>query len=171
MANENNASAIRNDRISEVLAKTTGKNFGDDPRKWWDYWHKQNEYYVPDQHPVYQQYHDSNEKYGMSCFVKGTPIWTKTGRRPMESLEVGDLVLSQNVDTGELKYEPVIGRTVRPPSQILKVSTDGGDIMATKGHPFWVAGVGWRMAKELEDGAVLCGLNRATTRSLDRISG
>jgi intein/homing endonuclease len=93
--------------------------------------------------------------------VKGTPIWTKTGRRPVESLDVGDLVLSQNVDTGELRYEPVIGRTVRPPSQILKVSIDGGEIKATKGHPFWVAGTGWRMTKELEEGAILCGLNRA----------
>jgi hypothetical protein len=168
VANENNASTVRNGRISEVLAKTTGQNLGDDPRKWWDYWHKQNEYYVPDQHPVYQQYHDSNEKYSFSCFAKGTPIWTKMGRRPVESLEVGDLVLSQNVDTGELKYEPVIGRTVRPPSQILKVSTDGDKILATKGHPFWVAGLGWRMAKELGDGAVLCGLSRATrVRSIE----
>jgi len=148
--------------------KTTGQNLGEDPRKWWDYWHSQNEYYVPDQHPVYQQYHDSTEKYMMSCFAKGTPIWTKTGRRPVETLEVGDLVLSQNVDTGELKYEPVIGRTVRPPSQILKVSTDGDEIMATRGHPFWVAGVGWRMTKELGEGAVLCGVNRAArVRSIE----
>jgi hypothetical protein len=169
VANQNKTSAFRNVRISEVLAKATGQNLGDDPRKWWDYWHGQNEYYVPEQHPVYQQYHDSNEKYLCSCFAKGTPIWTKTGRRPVESLEVGDLVLSQNVETGELKYEPVIGRTVRPPSQILKLSTDIDEILATKGHPFWVAGVGWRMAKELEDGAVLCGISRAArVRSIEQ---
>ena len=27
------------------------------------------------------------------------------------------------------------------------------------GHPLWVAGVGWRMAKELGDGAILHGVN------------
>jgi hypothetical protein len=168
VANANSVTAERDGRIVEVLSKTTGQKFGNEPRKWWDYWQNQNEYYVSPEHPVYQQYHNSNEKYCLSCFVKGTPIWTKTGRRPVESLEVGDLVLSQNVDTGELKYEPVIRRTVRPPSQILKVSTDGDKILATKGHPFWVAGVGWRMAKELGDGAVLCGLTRATrVRSIE----
>ena len=57
-----------------------------------------------------------------SCFAKGTLVWTKTGQRPIESLELGDLVLAQNVDTGELAYKPVIGRTVRPPSPILKLS-------------------------------------------------
>jgi hypothetical protein len=28
-------------------------------------------------------------------------------------------------------------------------------LLTTRGHPFWVAGVGWRMAKELGDAAVL----------------
>jgi hypothetical protein len=32
---------------------------------------------------------------------------------------------------------------------------DGEDLVTTIGHPFWVAGVGWRMAKELGDAAVL----------------
>jgi hypothetical protein len=82
-------------------------------------------------------------------------VWTKTGQRPIDSLELGDLVLAQNVDTGELAYKPVIARTVRPPSAILKLSLEGEQLLTTRGHPFWVAGVGWRMAKELGDAAVL----------------
>jgi hypothetical protein len=35
----------------------------------------------------------------------------------------------------------------------------GEKLSATKGHPFWVAGVGWRMTKELQDGAVLHGIH------------
>jgi intein/homing endonuclease len=97
-----------------------------------------------------------------SCFAKGTPVWTKTGLRQIETLALGDLVLAQDVNTGELKYVPVIGRTVRPPSQILKITTDGEKILATKGHPFWVTGVGWRMAKELADGAMLHGINKSS---------
>lgn len=81
---------------------------------------------------------------------------------------LGDLVLAQDVNTGELKYEPVIGRTVRPPSQILKISMGGEEILATKGHPFWVTGIGWRMAKELADGAMLHGVNKsAKIRSIE----
>jgi hypothetical protein len=67
-------------------------------------------------------------------------------------------VLAQNVNTGELKYSPIIGRTIRPPSPIVKVSIDEEDVRTTRGHLFWVAGTGWRMAKELEKGAKLHGL-------------
>jgi len=161
VASKNEFSSVRNQRIVAVLAATTDQKLGDDPRGWWTYWQNQNEYYVPPKQPVYQQVRTNEGTYCVSCFVKGTPIWTKTGRRSVESLEIGDLVLSQNVDTGELRYEPIIGRTLRPPSQILKVSMDGSELKATKGHPFWVAGVGWRMTKELGDDAVLCGLKRA----------
>ena len=82
-------------------------------------------------------------------------MWTKTGQRPIEKLQIGDLVLAQNVKTGEIRYKPVLARTLRPAGPIVQVSTDDEKFLATRGHPFWVAGVGWRMTKELEDGAVL----------------
>jgi hypothetical protein len=62
------------------------------------------------------------------------------------------------VETGELTYKPVIGRTVRPPTPILKFSWRGEALRASRGHPFWVVGIGWRMAKELGDGAILYGV-------------
>ena len=98
-----------------------------------------------------------------SCFAAGTPVWTKTGLRPIEQLEIGDLVLAQNATTGELTYKPVIARTVRPPSPLRTIAVDGEEIEATLGHPFWVVGVGWRMAKELEDGASLHGVSGSST--------
>jgi hypothetical protein len=150
-----------------VLANTTGQNFAT-PTEWWNWWNDTNEYYVAD-HPVEQQYYSgtNNYYYGkpydtitevMSCFAKGTPVWTKTGQRPIETLEVGDLVLAQNAATGELAYKPIVGRTVRPPSEIRSLKIRGEEIHTTLGHPFWVAGVGWRMAKELEEGAILHGV-------------
>lgn len=93
-----------------------------------------------------------------SCFAKGTLVWTKTGQQPIQTLELGDLVLAQNVNSGELAYKPVIGRTVRPPSEILKLSLGDETLRTTRGHPLWVAGVGWQMAKELGDGAILHGV-------------
>jgi hypothetical protein len=89
-------------------------------------------------------------------------VWTKTGQQAIESLQMGDLVLAQNIETGEIAYKPVIARTVRPPSPILKLSLEGEDIFTTRGHPFWVAGVGWRMAKEIGDAAVLHAVTGST---------
>jgi hypothetical protein len=170
----NQASEAVNSLIIPVLTGATGKEF-QNPKDWWDWWLDDNEYYSSEDHPVDQHYDSHTESYSygyptldirypdpppprpgrLSCFAKGTPVWTKTGQQPIESLELGDLVLAQNVDTGELAYKPVIARTVRPPSPILKLSLDGEELLTTRGHPFWVAGVGWRMAKELGDAAVL----------------
>jgi hypothetical protein len=82
-------------------------------------------------------------------------VWTKTGQRPIEKLQIGDLVLAQNVSTGEIRYKPVLARTLRPAGPTVEVSTSDEKFLATRGHPLWVAGVGWRMTKELGDGAVL----------------
>lgn len=155
-------------RVLPVLASTTGKEFNT-AKQWWDWWRESNEYYSSE-HPVdYRIYSGTDRRYygnmndsltvNPSCFTKGTPIWTKTGNRAIETLELGDLVLSQDVDTGEFSYKPLIGRTVRPPSPTIKISLEDDQVQATKGHPFWVSGVGWQMAKELGNGAVLHGIS------------
>src|SRR6185312_7112166 len=90
------------------------------------------------------------------------PVWTKTGQKPIESLQMGDLVLSQNVNTGEIRYKPVVARTLRPAGPIVRVSTEDEKFLATRGHPLWVDGVGWRMTKELEDGAMLYSVTGTT---------
>jgi hypothetical protein len=174
VAAANRATAAANERILFVLTNVTGKNFGPEPRQWWDWWSDYNEYEIADERPVYESNEATYEVLAppppppslggggsSECFVRGTPVWTKIGLLPIETLELGDLVLSQDVDTGELAYKPVIGRTVRPPSAIMKISVGGEEIQATRGHPFWVAGAGWRMAKEIEGGAKLHGITCA----------
>ena len=37
-----------------------------------------------------------------SCLAAGTPIWTDAGPVSVEKIKVGDRVLSQDADTGEL---------------------------------------------------------------------
>jgi hypothetical protein len=91
----------------------------------------------------------------VECFVKGTPVWTKTGPKPIETLTAGDLVLSQNVNSGEIAFKPVLARTLRPSGPVVKIDTLGDKLFATRGHPFWVDGAGWQMSKELEPGAQL----------------
>jgi len=88
--------------------------------------------------------------------------------RPIESVELGDLVLSQDVNTGELKYQPVIARTIRPPSPIVKISYGDEHLLSTRGHPFWLTGTGWRMAKEMAGGDVLRGVSGSSViRSIE----
>ncbi|MCI0332176.1 MAG: HINT domain-containing protein [Planctomycetes bacterium] len=176
VAKQNHASELRNGRIFSVLAQTTGESF-ESPRQWWDWWQTYNEYYAPEERPVYEQHHVNIDHHYyppptmFSCFAKGTLVWTKTGQRPIESLELGELVLAQDVNSGELAYKPVIGRTVRPPSEILSVGLHGEEIRTTLGHPFWVAGAGWQMAKELDDGEILHGLTGSTRVSAVKPAG
>ena len=87
-----------------------------------------------------------------TCLAPGTPVVTETGSRPVEQILPGDKVLSQDAETGELEYKVVLDRTIRPRSEMRKVSLGDDSVTTTLGHPFWVAGKGWRMAKELEVG-------------------
>jgi hypothetical protein len=176
----NRAIEDANRPIYPVLVATTGQEaIGENPRAWWDWWNDYNEYSSDGAKPVYERRtEESTHRYyrppreGLyviepppppprrySCFAAGTPVWTNIGERAIETLEIGDLVLAQDVDTGELAYKPIIGRTVRPPSEFLKLSIDGEELLTTLGHPLWVDGVGWRMAKKLADGAILHGVN------------
>jgi hypothetical protein len=169
----NESTRAANERIIPILQATTGQELGNDPRAWWNWWDQHNEYYSERENPLYDYwycnvgtYYYAQPSYAVeppppgtySCFAKGTPVWTKTGPRPIESLRIGDMVLSQNADTGELAYKPVMGTTIRPPSSMITVRIGKEQIFTTLGHPFWVAGTGWQMAKELSAGALLHGV-------------
>lgn len=83
------------------------------------------------------------------CFVAGTLVQTKEGFRPIEQIEVGDLMLSKSEGgMGEPSYQPVT-RTLRYESQEIYLVTwqvmDGkiptkvrGNLVATGAHPIWV---------------------------------
>ncbi len=84
-------------------------------------------------------------------------------------MQIGDRVLAQDADTGELAYKPVLGTTLRPPTEMVLVTTPDGAVRATRGHPFWIVGKGWRMAKELAVGDRVHGLHgSATVTALER---
>jgi hypothetical protein len=87
-----------------------------------------------------------------SCFAPGTKVWTLTGRQPIEKIKVGDGVLAQDVENGELAYKPVLAVTTRPSGPWIKIGLGTEAITATPSHPFWVAGRGWRMSKQLAAG-------------------
>jgi hypothetical protein len=74
---------------------------------------------------------------------------------PIEKIRVGDCVLAQEPDSGEMSYKAVLATTVQPPCQMLDVDLGNEIVRVTRGHPLWVDGIGWQMAKELNAGQCL----------------
>jgi hypothetical protein len=92
------------------------------------------------------------------CFAKGTPVWTLAGLRPIETIKVGDAVLAQDPETGELAFKIVLDTSIRAASPMTSVRVGDETIVSTRGHRYWKEGQGWRMAKNLEAGDKLHGV-------------
>ena len=84
-----------------------------------------------------------------SCFQAGTLVWTEGGAVAIEEIRVGDRVLSQNSETGELAYKPVLQTSVGEPRKLLRVKAGPDSLTCTDGHRFWVPGEAWTKAREL----------------------
>lgn len=98
-----------------------------------------------------------------NCFKAGTSVRTLSGPRPIESIQVGDQVLTQDVQSGGLSYQPVLAVFHNRPAATLRIDLEGSGagagagepIVATTIHRFWKAGQGWAMARDLKPGDVL----------------
>jgi hypothetical protein len=97
------------------------------------------------------------------CFLAGTLVETRTGRRPIESIRVGDEVLSRDEQTDEICYREVLrtfeGRTARVVRIELRALDGSGcqTLACTPEHPFRALGQGWIAAEGLLDGDRLHG--------------
>lgn len=157
VANANASRDELNGRIVTVLQTLTDQTFGNNPIEWWDYWRDHNGYDAYRPTVTYRTSLTYVEPVPVmppscECFAAGTLVWTKTGMQPIETLVAGDLVLTMDVQTGERCFRPVLDTTIRAPSPLMHIATSNYQLLATPGHPFWVEGSGWRMAKELEAG-------------------
>ncbi|MBX6313138.1 MAG: Hint domain-containing protein, partial [Isosphaeraceae bacterium] len=92
---------------------------------------------------------------GHSCFAAGTPVRARDGLRAIETLRVGDQVLTQDTTTGALSFQPVLAALHNPPNATYRIELGDTTIVATGIHRFWKAGQGWAMARELKPGDVL----------------
>ncbi|MDA1055241.1 MAG: polymorphic toxin-type HINT domain-containing protein [Planctomycetota bacterium] len=146
----NQASEAVNQRAFTVLKQVTRQQLPDRPQDWWKWWQQYNGIPEGKQATTLRQDYARFQRYnGHSCFLRGTIVWTETGGVPIEQVRAGDRVLSQDQDTGELAYKLVLERTLRPPTSVLRIGLDDEELAITPGHPMWVVGKGWRMAKEV----------------------
>jgi tetratricopeptide (TPR) repeat protein len=95
----------------------------------------------------------------ISCFGAGTLVRTLTGLEPIETLKVGDSVLTQSTKTGVLSYKPILAVHHNPPSKTFRVKLGGETIVSSEFHRFWKAGSGWVMARDLKEENLIRTLN------------
>ena len=92
----------------------------------------------------------------ISCFVAGTPVRTGQGLAPIERIQPGDLVLSQDVTTGALGFRPVLRIHHNPPNRTVRIKlSDNQVVVPSIYHRFWLSGRGWAQARDLKPGDVL----------------
>jgi tetratricopeptide (TPR) repeat protein len=147
-----------NQRVVPLLKTITGQDMGVEPGKWRAWWTDQLGYVyqssTAETKPTYTEFIIAPPPGSLhsSCFAAGTSVQTVDGPRAIESIRVGDRVLSQNTSTGLLSFQPVmvLHRNERAPT--LRIAVGDETIVATGIHRFWKAGKGWTMARELKPG-------------------
>ena len=98
----------------------------------------------------------SAKDFGTSyCFVAGTLVTTEDGQEPIEEIEVGDKVLSEDETTGEVAVKTVTETYVNETDELIHIGVNGETISATPSHPFYVDKLGWTLARSLRAGDIL----------------
>ncbi|MBW7473875.1 hypothetical protein K0T92_03890 [Paenibacillus oenotherae] len=99
-----------------------------------------------------------------NCFTAGTKVLTDEGEKNIEDIEVGDMVLAKDEETGEFAYKEVT-HLYRNDKEITYELTVGDQVIeTTDNHPFWVEGKGWILAVDLQVGDKLQQSNGNTLR-------
>lgn len=169
-----------NDRITMALNTATDQQLSSDPQQWWTWWNdyqdvvrqggkqtrrlqRGDQVTVTDIAPQPPAAVAQGQTQTGECFAAGTLVWTQRGRAPIEGVQVGDLVLAQDIESGELGYKPVLRTTVRNPEPLVRVEVEQEDFRVTRGHLFWVAGEAWQQAGKLSSSLPLHTARGVTT--------
>jgi hypothetical protein len=92
---------------------------------------------------------------GVNCFTEGTVINSINGLVAIENVNVGDYVLSSNLETNETNYKKVTKLFKNETNEWIHLSVNGEDITCTPNHPIYVENKGWIRAKNLNVGDFL----------------
>ncbi len=161
-----------NERIELFLSEITGAHNGK-PEDWWKWWNRRQQVEVGEELVPAQPTAPAMPNRNMvssvpnanitfarpqsrrECFVRGTPVWTPGGKVAIETIQTGDLVLSQDMKTGELAFKGVVQPTQRPPQKVYELEIGCAKLECTGGHAFWVPGSGWVKASGLKPGMLV----------------
>jgi hypothetical protein len=89
---------------------------------------------------------------GPKCFVAGTPILTRYGKKPIEDLRPGDWVVAWDEETEGIIERSVTDWYQREVASIIDVFVGIEKISCSPEHPFWIDGKGWVLSFQLEQG-------------------
>jgi hypothetical protein len=83
-------------------------------------------------------------KSGGNSFAAGTVVFTSRGLKPIEDVEVGDLVAAWNPDTDRHDWKPVTARSSRQADAVFKLTVRAEDgreetVVVTPNHPYLLA--------------------------------
>jgi hypothetical protein len=178
VARTNFLHAMQNGAICELLADLISDSRPRSPEEWTLWWVDKDDVYVPGNKTITAVYvpndntavttpiplegkYESPEIH-FSCLTAGTPVWTEAGPIAVEKIQVGDRVLSQDPETGELNYKPVLHTTIRMSADLVKLDLMDEKITCSLGHRFWIAGQGWTKARDIEPGMNIHGAEGTT---------
>ncbi len=158
-----------NSRVLPIVEAASGQKLGAEPEKWKGWWTDQLGYAFQasqpaDQADLHRYRRRSSWSASLECFGAGTLVHAAGGPRSIETIQVGDRVLSQNTSSGVLGYQPVMAIHRTKTAATVRVAVDGETIVATGIHRFWKAGKGWTMARDLKPG-IGCACREAWSRS------
>jgi hypothetical protein len=93
---------------------------------------------------------------GSECFVTGTLVYTSEGLKPIEEIQIGDMVLAWSEATTKREFKRVIGLTVGVRKDLVKVYLDDESALTmSSNHRFYVKEKGWVQALEIVLGDTL----------------
>ena len=162
------------------------------PQPWWDWWKRENDvveqrtrgvvrFYrtsavaisndlpygdaevIPSSFQSSSEFQSPRVQQRCECFVAGTPVWTARGKLAIEQIRTGELVLTQNVQSGQLEFKPVVRPTTRPAMGLVNLTIGQDEFTCTGGHLFWVVEQGWVKARDLKPGMVVHGAQQSAT--------
>ena len=76
----------------------------------------------------------------------------------IETIRTGELVLTQNVLSGQLEFKSVVRPTTRPRMELVNLTIGQDEFTCTGGHLFWVIEQGWVKARDLKPGMMVHGI-------------
>ena len=89
------------------------------------------------------------------CFVAGTPVLAACGYIAIEEIKVGDMVWSENPETGKKELKEVVQTFVNKTTELIYVYVGNEEIVTTLEHPFYSPVKGWTAAYKLRAGDIL----------------